>query len=230
MTKRARGRRSLREILRVLDAAGGPARPASETRLLWTFALLAASASTTAFFLHVWGYVQMPFFVNFFGLPAIMVMMTVGLYSWYRRLPFWRRLRSGIIAGALGLVAYDVIRIAVYQSKVLAYDPFHAVPRLGALITGQPATAPASWYAGWIYHFWNGFSFAIIYALVAGPVAWGWGVAWAMMLEIGMLLTYPTFLDVQLAAPFIGVSWIGHMAYGTVLGRTVKRLAVPVSA
>ena len=54
--------------------------------------------------------------------------------------------------------------------------------------------ASAAIFAGWLYHFWNGFNFAIIYALVAGPRRWYWGVAWAMMLEIGMLLSYPTFL------------------------------------
>jgi hypothetical protein len=218
-------RRSARAILAALRAAGGPPRERWETTLLMAVGVACGFASSAAFFLHVFGWVRMPFFVNFFGMPVIVLMMVGGLYSWQRRLPFWRRLRAGLLAGALGLVAYDLIRYLVYRSEILAYDPFHAVPRLGALITGQPAAALSSIYAGWTYHFWNGFSFAVIYALVVGPRHWAWGVLWAMLLEIGMLLSYPTFLDVRLAAPFIGVSWIGHMAYGTVLGLTVRRAA-----
>lgn len=172
----------------------------------------------------------MPFFINFVGMPAIILMMIVGLYSWQRRLPFWRRLRAGIIAGALGLLAYDAVRFAIYSSGLLSFYPFHALPRLGSLMTGEPPEAAAAIFAGWLYHIWNGFNFAIIYALVAGPAAWGWGVAWAMMLEIGMLLSYPTFLQVKDDWAFRLVSLIGHIVYGAVIGLTVRRLARERSA
>lgn len=212
-------------VLAALRAAGGPPRARTETVLLTLVGLGCAVASSAAFFLHVLGWVRMPFFVNFVGMPAIVLMQVVGLYSWQRRLPFWRRFRAGVLAGAFGLIAYDAIRFAIYRSELLSYYPFHAIPKLGALITGLSVTAPASLYAGWIYHVWNGFSFAIIYALVVGPARWGWGVAWAMILEVGMLLSYPTFLDVRADAPFLGISLIGHLVYGTVIGLTVRRAA-----
>ena len=214
-----------RGFIATLQVAGGPARPRWETRLLTAVGLLCGFASSIAFFLHVFGWVRMPFFVNFFGMPAIILMLVVGLYSWQRRLPFWRRLRAGLLAGALAVAAYDLIRYTVYKSAILSYYPFHAIPKLGALMTGQSPEASASLVAGWIYHFWNGFSFAIIYALALGPVRWGWGVLWAMLLEIGMVLSYPTFLDVVFSAPFLAISWIGHIAYGTVLGLVVRRAA-----
>jgi hypothetical protein len=212
-------------IIAALRAAGGPPRARWETILLTSAGLACASLSSAAFFLHEFGWVRMPFLVNFFGMPAIVLMLVVGLYSWQRRLPFWLRLRAGWLAGTLGLIAYDSIRYSIYKSGFLGYDPFHAIPKLGSLITGQPASAAASVYAGWLYHTWNGYSFAIIYALAIGPAAWGWGVAWAMILETGMLLSYPTFLDVRVDAPFLAISIIGHLAYGTVLGLTVRSAA-----
>ncbi len=212
-------------IIALLKAAGGPPRARRETLFLVIVALLCAFASSAAFFLHMFGWVRMPFFVNFFGMPVIVLMMIVGLYSWQRRLPFWRRFRAGVIAGALGLIAYDLTRVAIYKSGLFNYDPFHVIPRLGALITGQTPEAPFSVYAGWIYHIWNGFSYASIYALVAGPAPWGWGIAWAMILETLMLISYPTFLQVRLDAPFIAISFFGHFCYGTVLGLTVHKLA-----
>jgi hypothetical protein len=212
-------------ILQTLRAAGGPPRERRETILLTLVGLCCAFASSAAFFLHVFDLVRMPFFVNFFGMPAIVLMLVVGLYSWQRRLPFWGRFRAGVVAGVLGLCAYDLLRFAIYRSGIFGYDPFHAIPRLGSLIVGQPRSASAALYAGWLYHIWNGFSFAIIYALVIGPAPWGWGVAWAMILETGMLLSYPTFLDVRVDASFIAISLIGHLAYGTVLGLTLRHAA-----
>jgi hypothetical protein len=197
----------------------------SETLLLTAVGLACALASSAAFFLHVFGWMRMPFFITFAGLPAIILMVILGLYSWNRRLPFWRHFSAGLAAGVTGLLAYDLVRYVVYRSHLLDYYPYHAIPILGSLITGQPPTATSSALAGWLYHFWNGFSFAIIYALVAGSARWWWGLAWAMMLEIGMLLSYPSFLAIQASAAFVGVSLIGHAAYGVALGVTVRRLA-----
>ena len=218
-------RREAPGLLARLRAAGGPPRPRWETAVLTVAGLLCAFASSAAFFLHVWGVLRMPFFVNFFGMPLIALMLIVGLYSWQRRLPFWRRLRAGLLAGALGIVAYDLSRYAIYRSGLFDFYPFHAIPMLGALVTGLAPAARASLVAGWVYHLWNGFSFAVIYALVAGPRAWGWGVAWAMILEVLMLLSYPTYLSIQANASFIVISLFGHLLYGTVIGHTVRRAA-----
>jgi hypothetical protein len=192
---------------------------------LTTVGLLCAGASSSAFFLHVLGWVRMPFFVSFAGLPIVVLMLVVGLYAWQRHLLFWRRFAAGLTAGLAGLVAYDAVRYAVYRSDLLDYQPFHAIPILGSLITGQPPSAPASALAGWIFHAWNGFSFAIIYALIAGPARWPWGVAWAMVLEAGMLVSYPSFLAIRASASFVAVSLIGHAAYGAALGLVVQRRA-----
>lgn len=197
----------------------------TDTLALTVVGTTCALASSVAFFLHVLGLVRMPFFINFVGMPAIILMLVVGLYARQRRLPFWKRFTAGVAAGAAGLVAYDAIRFAVYRAGLFDYYPFHAISILGSLITGLSPADPASTLAGWFYHTWNGFSFAIIYALVVGPARWYWGLGWAMILEVGMLLSYPTFLAIQAKAPFIAVSLIGHTAYGIVIGTVVQRRA-----
>jgi len=196
-----------------------------ETLALTSVSLICAGASSAAFFLHVLDWLRMPFFINFVGLPLIVILLAIGIYAWNHHLKFWRRIRAGIAAGAAGLAAYDLVRYLVYRSKVLDYDPFHAIPILGSLITGEPAITSSAVFAGWLYHLWNGFSFAVIYVLIAGPARWLWGVGWAMILEIGMLLTYPSFLAIQASVPFIAISIIGHAAYGAAIGITSRRLA-----
>jgi hypothetical protein len=195
-----------------------------ETLALTTVGLACALASSAAFWLHMLGFVRMPFFVNFVGMPSIILMLIVAVFSWHQQLSFWKRFRAGAAAGAVALLAYDGIRFGIYGLNVLEFYPFQTHRVFGSMITGQPPTTHASAITGWLYHFWNGFSFAIIYALIAGPAAWYWGVAWAMILEVAMLFTYPTLLDITMTAAFIGMSLIGHTAYGVALGLTVRRL------
>jgi len=200
------------------------ARPRVEAVALTIVGLACAFASSVAFWLHMFGLVPMPFSINFVGRPAIVLMLIVGLFAWRRQLSFWKRFRAGIVDGTTGLIAYDGVRWAIYSSHLLDFYPFQTHRVFGYLITGQPAGTDAAAWAGWLYHFWNGFSFATVYALVAGPARWYWGLAWAMLLEAAMLLTYPTFLDIKLNAAFVGISLIGHAAYGIALGVTVSHL------
>src|SRR5579862_8753731 len=66
-------------ILESLRAAGGPPRARKEALILTLVGLSCAFASSAAFFLHVFGVMRMPFFINFIGMPAIVLMLVVGL-------------------------------------------------------------------------------------------------------------------------------------------------------
>lgn len=199
-------------------------RPRAETVALTTVGLACALTSSVAFWLHMLDMVPMPFSINFVGRPSIVLLLIVSVFAWYRQLSFWKRFRAGVAGGAMALLAYDGIRFAIYGTGIVDFYPFQTHRIFGYMITGEPPASDAAAVAGWLYHFWNGFSFAIIYALIAGPARWYWGVAWAMILEVAMLFTYPTLLDIKLGVGFVGISLIGHMAYGAALGLTVSRL------
>ncbi|HET6213422.1 MAG TPA: hypothetical protein VFE14_11190, partial [Micromonosporaceae bacterium] len=94
----------------------------------------------------------------------------------------------------------------------------------GQFMTG--ASGPGSAAAGWAYHVSNGWTFGIAYAVVAGPARWWWGIAWAMLLELAMLLVYPVLFQIRYVEPFIAVSVTGHVLYGSVLGLWCRRYAV----
>ena len=103
-----------------------------------------ALASSAAFWLHMLGLVQMPFFINVIGLPSIILMLILGLFSWQRDLSFWKRFRAGIAAGALALLAYDGIRFCIYVANLLDFYPFQTHRIFGYLITGEPPTSQAA--------------------------------------------------------------------------------------
>ena len=190
---------------------------------------VALSLGILAFLLDVAGWIRMPFTLTFVSLPGLLVVVVLAVYT--RRADetlVWSRLKHGLAAGLAGTVVYDALRGAVQLSGLFSYNAFRAIPLFGSLITGlEPASVPAA-LAGWAYHFWNGISFAMMYALNAAGRPCLWGLAWAMFLEAAMVLTYPVAFGVPRSdAGFLSISFIGHAAYGIVLGLWIQRLGRP---
>jgi hypothetical protein len=70
---------------------------------------------------------------------------------------------------------------------------------------------------GWIYHFFNGMTFGIMYkALVGDSVrrSWLWAILMAVGLEILMLLTpYTAFFAIRMSAVFVIVTLAAHAVF-----------------
>jgi hypothetical protein len=135
-----------------------------------------------------------------------------------------RRVAAGIVAGLAATCAYDLVRWVAVELGGLAFRPFEAFPLFGRLLIGSGAPAPFAVLAGTCYHLLNGVSFAVAYALTLGDRGWRAGVAWAVVLEALMLTLYPGWLHPASVAEFFGISMLGHLAYGVVLGVTSQRL------
>lgn len=188
-----------------------------------------AGTSGAAVLAHTFGPVPMSFTVPFVVLPATSVL--VGLVLMQRRLygrlhRFSQLIARGAVVGLGATLVYDAVRPLLVTALGLSFDPYRAIPIFGTLITGLPATDPATLASGWVYHFWNGISFGMMFALVrpAGGIAWG--VAWAMVLQGLMMLTYPMFLQARLDDPgFMLSGLIGHGLWGIVLGAGIREWA-----
>lgn len=138
----------------------------------------------------------------------------------YRELDrFADRAITGALCGLGATLAYDAIRPLLMWTFRYHFNPYRAMPIFGELITDQVRTTAAAITVGWIYHFWNGLSFGVMFALVrprGGPVA---GVIWAMALQGFMMWSYPTLLRVRLDNPgFLMAGIVGHAVWGVVLG------------
>ena len=133
-------------------------------------------------------------------------------------------LAMGAAYGFLATVVYDVIRPLLKQVFHFQYPPFRAITVFGSLITGLPMGHPFGLTVGWIYHFWNGISFAMMYVLVRprGGLVSGW--AWGLGLQLLMLWVYPSLLKVRLDDPgFLTMGIVGHSCWGLVLGWCVQK-------
>ena len=183
------------------------------------------AAGIGAFLLDVAGIVAMPWTISFVSLPALVVVVAIGVWAQrVARQPFFSRLAVGVAAGFIATLAYDGVRWAIQETAPLDYDGFRSISIFGSLILSKPETALDARIAGWTYHFWNGVSFGVMYALVAGPARWYWGLAWGMALEMMMIGIYPVAFAIQRSDPaFLAISMTGHAAYGAVLGLLAER-------
>ena len=183
------------------------------------------AAGIGAFLLDVAGIVAMPWTISFVSLPALVVVVAIGVWAQrVARQPFFNRLAVGVIAGFIATLAYDGVRWAIQETAPLDYDGFRSISIFGSLILSKPETALDARIAGRTYHFWNGISFGVMYALVAGPARWYWGLAWGMALEMMMIGIYPVAFAIQRSDPaFLAISMTGHAAYGAVLGLLAER-------
>jgi hypothetical protein len=199
--------------------------PVDTDRALRVIVAVFSSLSVGAFLAHVYLDVPMPFTLSAFSFPALVA--TIGITVWAKRaarMRFLRRMWAGFVAGAAAIAAYDALRWLILLITPSDFDPFRAHRHFGALILSTSPHATSALIAGWGYHFWNGFSFAVMYALLAGGARWWWGLCWAMTLESATILVYPGAFGISASNwAFIATSLAGHAAYGCTLGLLARQ-------
>jgi hypothetical protein len=167
----------------------------------------------------------------------------------------WRVVWIGAVAGFMGACAYDVFRLPFVFARELHIDPvvpalplFKVFPEFGVMIldherarlNGTLLIRPLNLlehartytvgehFVGWIYHFSNGMTFGIMYLALIGEAArrsWLWAVVFAVVLELGMLLTpYPAVFAIRVTAPFVVVTLAAHVVFGVALGLSARWL------
>ena len=166
----------------------------------------------------------MPFFLEVFGVPSLLAIYALAAYAKKIHAELLTDgLITGIWTGLVATVVYDGVRYVVEHLHPFGYSGFVPIYLYGSWITGLPRTSLAAAAAGWIYHYWNGATFAVIYALSFGKRPWWWGLGYGIVMECCMLGLFPFFLRVSNKLDFILISMIGHLAYGATLGHLTHK-------
>lgn len=131
---------------------------------------------------------------------------------------------AGLAAGLLATIAYDLARYGLVALMSWSISPFAAFQRFGEAVLGAGATGPWVLIAGAAFHLTNGIAFGVSYAIFVPRPGIATGIAWALTLEILMLLVYPEFLGMALPGEFVPMSILGHLAFGVTLGIVLSRL------
>ncbi len=182
-------------------------------------------------------------------LPSIIVIFAIGILSRNKFPQITKRIFVGMSAGVVASFALEAIRIPGYMfAKWLPMDSMISLP--GLLLTEKISSlsevkqvimqsgvamnlyhAPLdAFIAGALWHFWNGATFGIVYALIIGKGKWWYGMIWAFIIEIGMMLA-PYMI--MMKGPFgiehmdgyniFVITLIAHLVFGAVLGILVQK-------
>jgi hypothetical protein len=180
------------------------------------------ATSVGALVADLYGVMAMGRFVLFVTVPALVVVSVIGL----ARVPAWsdlqRRIAVGAVAGFVGTVGYDVFRIPFALAGQRIFAP---IDSYGLLIDGGPMSSGWTDLLGWGFHFSNGITFGIAYAIVLAGRHWGWGVAYGMGLEaVAFLSPFTETYGLSGKVWPIVIAFAAHVAYGLPLGLMVQRL------
>ncbi|GFN41010.1 MAG: hypothetical protein IH813_05220 [Thaumarchaeota archaeon] len=182
-------------------------------------------------------------------IPSVIAIFAIGILSRSKFPRITNRIFVGMSAGAVASFALEAIRIPGYMfAKWLPMDSMISIPGLfltekitalsevkqtimqsGVAMNLYHAPLDA-FMAGALWHFWNGATFGIVYALVIGKGKWWYGMIWAFIIEIGMMLA--PYL-IMMKGPFgiehmdgynlFVITLIAHLAFGAVLGILVQK-------
>lgn len=185
--------------------------------------LAAASVSPLIFPLAESGRGAMDVLAKFGLIPAAVLLALIVLRLKLHDDPLAESAVAGLAAGAVATLALEVVRLAGFK---MGFMPGNLPRLMGVLLLNQFAAGPslASDVAGWLYHFWNGASFGLIYILVFGSRRRWAGVVYGVILGFGFLLSPVVsslgvgFMGLEFSKGFPVTVTLAHAAFGSALG------------
>lgn len=195
----------------------------SEETILGAFVLLLAGLSPNLFPAAQAGLAKLSTLGEDLLVPSVVLLAAILLVAHFRG---HRRLANRIVAGAAaGLVATVGLEVVRSVSFHLGGMPGDMPQLLGVLLTDRFMLGPSalSTTLGYLYHFWNGAAFGIVFAVAFGRKRLLWALVYAQLIGVGFLLSPAVkamgigFMGSAMPAMPLTVV-LAHLAYGLLLG------------
>lgn len=194
----------------------------SRTVLLRGMLLATASVAPNVFPMSQIGYGSLNELATIAVLPAVVAL--VGLTATATRVSpaLGSLVLRGAIAGALATLALEAVRYPAFR---LGLMPGNLPQLMGVLLLDRFALGPStgSNIAGFAYHFWNGASFGIVFALLASGRSRWWAVPFGLAVGLGFLAS-PVVLALGVGPfgrdfgwSFAATVTTAHLAFGVAL-------------
>ncbi len=185
---------------------------------LLAFAL--CSVSAFALMVKVYGVAEMRPFVLLVCLPTMALLLLMA-WAVHARFPLIASdLTIGAVAGLIGAVAYDVVRI---PAELAGYRVYGTISVFGLWLLDAQKSSRFTEVAGWSFNYFNGICFGMMYALFMRGRHWLWGVLWAFGLEsLAVVSPFGHIFSLRGNVPVLFIAFTAHIAYGAPLGRAVQ--------
>lgn len=188
-----------------------------------------AAVGPTAFPLSQLGYGSLQALSLRLVLPAAAALLAAwGVLVWRGEHGVAALLSRGALAGTLATLALEAVRYPAFR---LGFMPGNLPQLMGVLLLDRFAIGPstASNLAGFAYHFWNGASFGVVFALLVGNSSKWWAVPYGVAIGVGFLAS-PVVLALGVGPFGRDFGWhfaatvlTAHAAFGLVLGALAPR-------
>jgi hypothetical protein len=183
----------------------------------------AASVAPLIFPIAESGRGSMDILAEFALLPAAVFLLAIIGILYRIDPPLAKMSAVGLGAGAVATIALEAVRLPGFW---LGFMPGNLPRLMGVLLLNQFAAGPSlnSDVVGWLYHFWNGASFGLIYVLVFGTCRRWIGAVFGILLGFGFMLSPVVsalgvgFLGLEFSKAFPVTVTVAHAAFGLTLG------------
>jgi hypothetical protein len=205
-------------MLRILD----------EEIILSALVLVLAGVSPNIFPAAQAGLAKMSVLALRLLLPSIVLLGL--LFAVARRRGHWRlasHILLGVVAGLIATLGLEVVRATSFRLGGMPGD----LPRLlGVLLTDRFMLGPSAFsdVLGYVYHFWNGACFGLIFAVLLGRKPVLWAAAYGGLVGLGFLASPAVkamgvgFMGTKMPAMIVTVL-LGHIVFGLMLGTLLRR-------
>lgn len=185
---------------------------------LRSLCFLACIPSGGALLAKVFGVASLQSVTVYIFLPSALFLIGVWVWSGRsNRSNLHNALVIGFWGGLLGTLAYDAIRVPFLV--LLGQRVFGPISVYGVWLADADISTRLTEVLGWSYHFSNGITFGIMYALFMRHRHWLWAILWAFVLEtIAILSPFSQIFNLTGNYSAIGIAYLGHVAYGLPLG------------
>lgn len=198
------------------------------TATLLLFTLAAATAGPLIFPAAQAGYGTMAQSAKYFLFPSVAFLILIVLFSCKSAPVIAKATIWGGLAGSIATVGLEVVRLAGFRA---GYMPGNLPRLMGVLLLDRFALGPslASDVTGWAYHFWNGASFGIVYAIVFGTTRRWVGVLYGVGVGLGFLVSPVVislgvgYFGLQFSPGFPATVLAAHIVFGWLLGVFSRR-------
>jgi len=211
--------------------------------------IILSGASASLLLLPPLGIISYATFRDVAIIPSVVIIFAIGILSRSKFPRLSSRLFKGMVAGAIASFGLEAIRIPAYMfTKWIPMDSMISIP---ALLLTEKITALSEvkqiimqsgvqmnlyhapmdiFLVGGLWHFWNGATFGIIYALLIGKGKWWYGMVWAVVIEMVMMVA--PYLIIMKGAfgvehmdgyNIFVITLIAHLVFGAILGIIVQK-------
>jgi hypothetical protein len=186
------------------------------SRLRW-LALALSAPSGASLLAHVYGFAPLSVTVPFIVLPSLVGLVLIACVATRQgNIDLVRMLQVGLAGGLAGTIAYDLYRTPFAWAGYRVFVPNQVY---GVWITSSGSSTPLTDVVGWLYHFSNGITFGIAYALCVPGKHWVGGIVWGLILEsIAVVTPFGRIFALRGNVPALAIAYSGHLAYGLPLG------------